>query len=41
MLLDQHYANKKTTPSPIKVSSDKLLDAGLLGGVQILKLVHC
>lgn len=26
--------------SPIEVSSDKFLDAGLAGGVQVLKLMH-
>lgn len=25
---------------PVEVSSDKLLDAAFVGGVQILKLVH-
>ena len=37
--MDPDYTNKNLH-SPIKVSSDKLLDAGLAGGVQVLKLMH-
>lgn len=36
--MDHNYIHK--LHPPIEVSSDKLLDAGLAGGVQVLKLMH-
>lgn len=36
--LDHNYIHK--LHPPIEVSSDKLLDTGLAGGVQVLKLMH-